>query len=171
MVRSDDAKREHRVGLPPILGRSPKVLILGTIPSVMSSQKGEYYGNPLNHFWRLMAEVLDEDMFRDYRERCQLLTDNGVVVWDVLAECDIKGSGDSTIVNPVPNDLSRLFKENPGICEVFINGKTALKFFQKYHQGEFKGKVIVLPSSSPANAIKWEVRRNRWMAMRDALQN
>jgi hypoxanthine-DNA glycosylase len=169
MTRPDDAGREHRVGLPPVVGNAPLVLVLGTIPSVRSSQKGQYYGNPLNHFWRLMGEALDHKMPEDYEERCQVLTDNRLALWDGLAECDIKGSGDSTIVNPVANDLSTFLKENRSICQIFINGKTAHRFFLKYQEGAFTGKVTVLPSSSPANAIRWEVRRSGWMAIRAAL--
>ncbi|MHC1709900.1 MAG: DNA-deoxyinosine glycosylase [Methanomassiliicoccales archaeon] len=171
MVIPDDAGREHRVGLPPIVGNAPRVLVLGTIPSVKSSSKGQYYGNPLNHFWRLMAEVLYEDMPLDYRERCQVLTDNGIAVWDVLSECDIKGSGDNTIVNPVPNDLIKLLRENQSIRQIFINGKTAYKFYQKFHEGAFKGKVTVLPSSSPANTIKWEARLKEWATIGEALRS
>ncbi len=170
MEISDDAGREHRIGLSPIVGNAPKVLVLGTIPSVKSSLKGQYYGNPLNHFWRLMAEVLDRDMPEDYLERCQVLTDDGISIWDVLAECDIRGSGDNTIVNPLPSDLLKFLRENPSVRQIFINGKTAYKFYRKYHQEAFEGKVTVLPSSSPANAIKWEVRRNEWMVIREALR-
>jgi len=171
MARSDDPGREHRNGLPPIVGNAARVLILGTIPSVKSSLKGQYYGNPLNHFWRLMAEVLGGKMPDHYQERCQLLTDNGIALWDVLTECDIVGSGDSTIVNPVPNDIVGFLKKNQGIRQIFINGRTAHKFYQKYHEGEFEIKVTVLPSSSPANAVRWDMRRDRWMAIREALQS
>jgi len=93
------------VGLPPIVGTEPKVLILGTMPSVLSAQKGQYYGNPLNHFWRLMSDVLDEVPIEGYPSRCDVLIKHRIAVWDVLAECDIRGSGDHTIINPVPNDL------------------------------------------------------------------
>ncbi len=167
---SDDAGRERRIGLSPIVGYAPKALVLGTIPSVRSSLKGQYYGNPLNHFWRLMEEVLGEDMPEYYQERCHILKDKGIALWDVLAECDVKGSGDDTIANPVPNDIIAFLRENQSISQIFINGKTAGKFFRKYHEEAFKGKVTVLPSSSPANAIKWEVRLNKWMAIREALR-
>jgi hypoxanthine-DNA glycosylase len=171
MVMSDDEAREHRIGLHPIVGNAPRVLVLATIPSVRSSLKGQYYGNPLNHFWRLMGEVLGDRMPEDYRDRCQVLTDNGIALWDVLAECDIRGSGDSTIINPVPNDLFKFLKENQSIRQIFINGRTAHKFFREFHEEAFKGKVTVLPSSSPANAIKWEARRDEWMAIRESLRS
>ena len=45
-ARDDPRGLEHRVGLAPVVGPLPKVLILGTIPSVMSDRRGQYYGNP-----------------------------------------------------------------------------------------------------------------------------
>jgi len=171
MVVTDDVMREHRIGLPPVVGHAAKVLVLGTIPSVQSSMKGQYYGNPLNHFWRLMGEVLDERMPDDYLDRCKMLTLGGIAIWDVLAECDIRRSGDHSIINPVPNDLLTFLKDKESISHVFVNGKTAFKFYRKFHEGAFTGKVKVLPSSSPANAIKWSVRRNEWKAISEALRS
>jgi len=170
MDRSEQEGREHRVGLPPVLGTEPKVLILGTIPSVQSALRGQYYGNPLNHFWRLMSEVLSEGFPEDYPGRCDMLKRGRIAVWDVLAECDIRGSKDHTIIKPVPNDLSTFLKENEGVRHVFVNGRTAYKFYLKYHQDAFNGTVKVLPSSSPANAMRWGERSEAWMAVRDALR-
>ena len=49
----------HNVaGLPPIARPDARVLVLGSAPSVLSLQRGEYYGNPQNAFWRVMAELL-----------------------------------------------------------------------------------------------------------------
>lgn len=170
MGRSDEERRERRAGLPPVAGVSPRVLVLGIIPSVLSSRKGQYYGNPLNHFWRLMAEVLEVQMPDDYPGRCEVLTEGGIALWDVLAECRIEGSRDHTILDPVPNDLPRFLSENPDVRHIFVNGKAAHKLFLKFNDGRFSVKVSVLPSSSPANAIKWAVRRQAWMAVRDALR-
>ena len=128
MGRSEHEGREHRVGLPPVLGSEPAVLVLGTIPSVQSALRGQYSGNPLNHFWRLMSEVLGESAIEDYPGRCDMLKRRRIAVWDVLAECDIRGSRDHTIINPVPNDLAAFLKENASVRQVFVNGRTAFKF-------------------------------------------
>jgi hypoxanthine-DNA glycosylase len=170
MGRSD-AGRKHRAGLPPIIGSAPRALILGTIPSVQSALKGQYYGNPLNHFWRLMADVLEEEMPEDYSGRCEVLKGNGIAVWDVLAECDIRGSGDHSISDPVPNDLPAFLKENEGVHHLFINGKTALKFYRHFNSEAIEREVTLLPSSSPANAIRYADRRLAWMVIRDALRS
>jgi len=171
MAVSDGQGRERRFGLPPVVGNAPTVLILGTIPSVLSSRKGQYYGNPLNHFWRLMGEALEETMPDDYRARCETLTRNGIAVWDVLAECDIRGSGDHSIANPVPNDILGFLEGNRSIRHVFINGKAAHRFYLKFLEDAFAGQVTVLPSSSPANAMRWADRREKWVEIGKVLRS
>ena len=171
MGRGEGAGREHRVGLPPVVGLAPRVLILGSMPSVQSTLKGQYYGNPLNLFWRLMADVLEEGMPEDYTGRCEVLKRNGIAVWDVLAECDIQGSGDHSISDPVPNDLTSFLNENEGVHHLFINGKTAFKYYRKFHSAAIEREVTLLPSSSPANAIKYADRLHAWMAIRNALRS
>ena len=42
-------------GLAPILGDAPRVLVLGSAPSVLSDARRQYYGNPQNHFWRIVS--------------------------------------------------------------------------------------------------------------------
>lgn len=164
----DEPRHEHRTGLPPVLGGSPKVLILGTAPSVLSAQKGEYYGNPRNHFWPLMAEVLGREMPDDYSGRCGVLVSNGVALWDMLARCDIRGSDDGSITNPVPNDLQRF--ADVGLRQVFINGRTAFRLYERFNGALFKGIVTSLPSSSPANAMTLSDKLERWMEIRRCLQ-
>ena len=44
-------------GFAPIAGPGATVLILGNAPSVLALAKQQYYGNPQNAFWRVMAEL------------------------------------------------------------------------------------------------------------------
>jgi len=118
-----------------------------------------------------MAEALEVSMPDDYHARCEMLTRNGIAIWDVLAECDIRGSGDHSIANPVANDITGFLEENRSIRHIFVNGKAAYRFYLKFHGGEFTGEVTVLPSSSPANAMRWADRRERWLEIRKALRS
>ncbi len=34
----------------PVIGNKPRVLIVGSMPSIKSLEEQEYYGNPRNHF-------------------------------------------------------------------------------------------------------------------------
>ncbi len=44
----------------PIIDRNSKVLILGTMPSEESLRLHQYYANPRNQFWQILAAVYGE---------------------------------------------------------------------------------------------------------------
>lgn len=87
----------------------------------------------------------------DIEERRTFLLQHHIAVYDVIYQCDIIGSGDSSIQNVIPSDLSRIFKE-ADIKKVFCNGATAYHYYQKYQEQKTNAKAIQLPSTSPANA-------------------
>ncbi|TFG56316.1 MAG: DNA-deoxyinosine glycosylase [Methanomassiliicoccus sp.] len=167
---------DHRVGLPLIIGDGPKVLILGTIPSVLSDSKQEYYGNPQNHFWRIIYQVFDSELDPIYERRLAYLREKGIALWDVLGECDIDKSKDHSIINPVANDLASLFRRHTSISYVFLNGKKAYRCYEKLVQKKllqdlYGPFVVTLPSSSPANAVRISDKVNAWKVVREALAN
>ena len=71
--------------------------------------------------------------------------------------CDIEGSSDSSIKNVIPNDPSPILKKAP-IEKIFVNGKTAEKYYNKYTKSITGITAHVLPSTSPANAA-WTLER------------
>ncbi|MBO5369571.1 MAG: DNA-deoxyinosine glycosylase, partial [Clostridia bacterium] len=78
-------------------------------------------------------------------------------LWDVIASCEITGSSDSSIKNVVANDIEPILK-SADIKEIFVNGKTAFKYYEKYTKTKVGREAICLPSTSPANAA-WNVDR------------
>lgn len=74
-----------------------------------------------------------------------------IALWDVIASCEIVGSSDSSIKNVVPNDISAILKDSK-IKRIFVNGKTAEKYYNKYIFPSTKIVATALPSTSPANA-------------------
>ena len=70
---------------------------------------------------------------------------------DVIAECDIIGSSDSSISNVTPTDLSKVLSTAP-IRQIYANGATAAKLYHKYQEKITGRDIITLPSTSPANA-------------------
>ena len=69
-------------------------------------------------------------------------------MWDVIAKCEADGALDSTIRNPVYNDIPAFVSEN-GISRVLFNGNNAFLF---YMRGIGCIDKNVLPSTSPAYA-------------------
>lgn len=92
------------------------------------------------------------------------LQEHDIALWDVIGECTITGSADSSIRNVIPNDLGRILG-TATIEKIFINGSTAGKLYVKYQEKKTNMKAVVLPSTSPANATfsleklveKWKI--------------
>ena len=91
-----------------------------------------------------------------------LLLRGRVALWDVIEECDIKGSSDASIKNVVPAHVERI-AETARIAAVVCNGNTAGRLYKRYLQWKVGIEAHVLPSTSPANA-SWELERlaQRW---------
>lgn len=141
----------------PVFDKDSKILILGSFPSVKSREANFFYGHPQNRFWKVLAQVFEENIPMTIEEKRGFLLRNHVAVWDVIKSCDIVGSSDSSIKNVVANDLSIILNE-AGIEQIFVNGKKAEQFYKKYIEKEIGRKAICLPSTSPANAA-WSVEK------------
>lgn len=141
----------------PVFDGESRVLILGSFPSVKSREAMFFYGHPQNRFWRVMATLFNEQVPETIDEKKALLLRNHIAVWDVIAECDIEGSSDSSIKNVVANDLSVIL-DNAQIKAIYVNGKTAEKYYKKYIEKTINRKAVCLPSTSPANAA-WSLER------------
>ena len=137
---------------PPLYDENSKVLILGSFPSVKSREMMFFYGHPQNRFWKVMAGIFDEKTPASIEEKKNLILRNHLALWDVIAECEIVGSSDASIKNARANDLSRIL-ENAPIRKIIVNGKTAERLYVKYIEPVTGMKAVVLPSTSPANAV------------------
>lgn len=95
--------------------------------------------------------------------------ENHIALWDVIASCDITGSSDSSIKNVVANDLTAILK-NADIRQIFVNGKTAEKYYNKYIRNTIGREAVCLPSTSPANA-GWSVEKlvEAWAVIKEYL--
>lgn len=142
-MRKITAKYKHP--LAPIYDQSSKILILGSFPSVLSREKGFYYANPSNRFWKVM-EILFSERIDDHRAFC---LKNKIALWDVIESCDIDGSNDCSIRNVRVNHLSLILSQAK-ITKVFLTGKKAYELYQKYISVDLP--YVLLPSTSAANA-------------------
>lgn len=148
---------------PSIADTNAKILILGTMPGVQSLVANEYYGNPRNHFWRLLFTLCNEPFTTDYQSKKNLLLQNNIALWDVLQACEREGSLDSAILEEVPNNFNDFLKAHPNITHIFFNGQQAAKFFKKYVDINDRYTLATLPSTSPANAgISFEGKLEVW---------
>ena len=141
----------------PIFDSRSRMLVLGSLPSVLSRKNNFYYGNPQNRFWRVVAAVFSQPTPETIEDKTALLLRCGIALWDVVAQCDVVGSSDASIRNVTPTDLSRIF-DAARVEAVFANGRTAAKHYEKYQMPLYGRPIVTLPSTSPANAA-WSLER------------
>ena len=141
----------------PVFDQHSKILILGSFPSVKSREEQFFYGHPQNRFWKVLAAVTCAPLPRTVEEKRSLLLSNNIALWDVIASCNVDGSSDSSIRNAVPNDLHRIL-DTADIQRIYVNGKTAEKYYNKYLRKATGMDAVCLPSTSPANA-SWSFER------------
>lgn len=155
----------------PVINEKSKVIILGTAPSVKSLEKGEYYGNPRNQFWKLIYSLFDEVVGKFYEDRLKFILKHNIAIWDVLSDCYREGSLDSNIKNPEANDFNDLFATYTNIQYIFFNGATAEKLFlRKVNKKLNESKCLYkLPSSSPARTMRFEEKLEAWMRIKKCL--
>ena len=143
--------------IPPLFSENSRVLILGSFPSVASREAAFFYGHKQNRFWRVISELFGAELPESIEAKTSLILENRLALWDVIAECDITGSSDSSIKNVKPNDLN-IILSGCNIKQIFVNGKTAEKNYIRYIEPKLGRKAVCLPSTSPANAA-WSVER------------
>ena len=136
----------------PIFDKNSKILILGSFPSVKSREAAFFYGHPQNRFWKVVSTVVGKEEPKSIPEKRAFLLESGIAVWDVIASCEIEGSADSTIKDVKANDISRIL-DHADIKTIFVNGKTAKKYYDLYILPVIGREAICLPSTSPANAM------------------
>ena len=160
-------------GFPPILPSLPKILILGSMPSIQSLQRQQYYANPQNAFWKIMSSLLGFANDIPYQQRTVALRQANIALWDVLKSCERDGSLDTAIV-PVsekPNAIAEMLNQKTSIIAVFFNGKTSAKLFSRHLQINPPPEIFELPSTSPAHArLTLEQKITAWGKILNYLQ-
>ncbi len=148
----------------PIFNKESRILILGSLPSVKSRDLGFYYGHQQNRFWKVIAGIYGLEVPKSIEEKKDMLYKCKIAIWDVIESCDIKGSSDSSIKNAVVADFDKIL-ESCNIEKIFANGKLTEKLYNKFAKDKNGRDIILLPSTSPANAAysleklisKWSV--------------
>lgn len=153
----------------PVYAADSKVLILGTMPSPKSREEGFYYAHPQNRFWRVLAGVFDEPTPMGTDARREFVLRHKIALWDVLASCNIEGAADSSIKNPVANDIKMLLAGTE-IKAIFTTGQAAYKLYMRYCADKTGVAVTALPSTSAANArMSAEALVDKYSVIRDAM--
>ncbi len=151
----------------PVYDSRSRILVLGTFPSVKSRENQFYYGHPRNRFWKVIAGLWEEREPETIAEKKALLLNHGIALWDVIVSCDIIGSSDSSIRNPVPAPLEQMLSQ-ADIRQIFGNGRKACQLYDRYSRQKTGKDIVCLPSTSPANAAcSLERLLEEWAVIKD----
>ena len=164
-------------GFEPVAGPDARVLILGTLPGAVSLATGQYYAQPRNAFWSIMAEVAGAGPSLPYNERLRRLVEQRLALWDVCASALRPGSLDSRIRTDSirRNDFRSFLGSHPDIRLVCFNGAKAAALFQpvlpKLEAKWTSVRRVILPSTSPAHAsMPLEQKIQAWRAVLTGLR-
>ena len=158
---------ETSEGFSPVARPDARVLVLGSLPGQKSLAAREYYAHPQNSFWRIMHELFS--VSGHYDQRCALMSDCKIALWDVLRSSVREGSLDANIRrdSASANDFESFLKSHASIEVIAFNGKKAEQLFRtmvlKQHYQHVR--LVGLPSTSPAYAaMSFTGKLNLWAA-------
>lgn len=163
-------------GLAPWIGKNPKVLILGTMPSDTSIEQQSYYSNPSNLFWKIMYSLFPK---KENQEKKEYITSHGIALWDCAHSGIRNGSADSGFIENsiIPNDLKSFLKQYPSITTIILNGKSKGNkknvspqfIIRKYFSpNDFTIPIIPLGSTSSLNRNKNKMQE--WSILKDLVK-
>ena len=159
---------------PPMVGRDPRVLILGSLPGEESLRQQQYYAFKHNAFWRIMGELLNFDPALSYEERLEALRRAGVALWDTIGAGRRAGSLDTKIRDIEPNPIAKLVAAHPTIRFIGCNGGKSFEQLRRSSPELFADptlEIVKLPSTSPAAAaLRYEEKRDAWRIVAKFLQ-
>jgi hypoxanthine-DNA glycosylase len=151
-----------KTGLPPIVAADARLLILGSLPGDASLASERYYAHPRNQFWRLLEPVAGEPLHdRDYDQRLQRLRELGIGLWDTIGSAVRRGSLDGALRAISANPLRDLVDRLPELQAIAFNGATASRIGRRSLVGTALD-LINLPSSSPANTVRFADKAAVW---------
>ncbi len=168
-----DPGSQPSVGFPPIARSDARVLLLGTLPGTASLARQQYYAQPRNGFWPILATLLGFDPALAYAQRAGQLSVHGIALWDVCRSGVRPGSLDSAIqrASILPNDFAGFLPSHPALRVLAFNGRTAESLFRSLVLPALPVSLaalptLTLPSTSPAYAsMRFAEKLDRWRVL------
>jgi hypoxanthine-DNA glycosylase len=151
---------------PPVTRADTRLLLLGSLPGLVSLARSQYYAHPQNQFWRLVGALIGRDLVAlRYEERLEALLAAGIGLWDTVAAATRRGSLDGDIRLHAASDLRSLVGHLPALEAIGFNGGTSARIGRR-ELSEAPGLALVdLPSSSPAYTLPFADKLERWRAL------
>ncbi len=141
---------------PPIVNKKSQAIFLGSFPSLDSFHNSFYYGHKRNQFWKIMEEIFSCHL-PNSEDKKNFLLDHKLGVWDVVKTCQRKNSSDSQLQVIEVHDFRAFFSQHPTLQTILFTGQRAYQIYLKNFR-HLPIEKIVLPSTSPANTMKYSMK-------------
>lgn len=153
--------------LPDYIDYKLNILSIGLNPSTLSVEKGFYFANPRNRFWKALnaSGLLQEEVIPSKQAQKKIFTDYKIGFTDVVKRHSSMGKDLRAVDYKkwAPILKAEIEKYQPNIC--WFHGKVATQNYLKYTGSinknidwglqDFKinaSTIFVTPNPSPANA-------------------
>lgn len=144
------------------------ILSIGLNPSTISVERGYYFANPRNRFWKALnaSGLLQEELIPSRQAQEKIFTDYKIGFTDVVKRHSSMGKDLRAVDYKkwAPILKAEIEKYQPNIC--WFHGKVATQNYLKYTDSKYKNVdwgrqnfkiknsiVFVTPNPSPANAV------------------
>ena len=147
------------------------MFLLGSFPGDASLAAGRYYAHPTNQFWRLLGDVIEDDLQTlDYDVRLERLADRRIGLWDVIGSASRRGSLDQAIREARHNAVEKLLQDFPCLQAIAFNGTIAAVIGRRLIGTPPMGVALLdLPSSSAANTRPLIEKALKWATLKEFL--
>lgn len=134
------------------INKNTEYLILGSFPSVKSLEGDFYYLHPQNRFYKILAEIFEEQLPFSIEDKKAFLVKHNIGLWDIIKSCQREGSLDSNIKDIEINDLNNI--DNIKQLKIGCTGKKSFELTKKYFPDL---NVYYLSSPSSANVKYFDI--------------
>ena len=166
-------KADLLCSFPPIAAADARVLVLGTMPSIASLAKQQYYGHPQNAFWPIMGRLFGAGRELPYEERKRILCETAWRCGTCCASVTAREASTrrSDVESESPNDFVAFFRDASGRFAHVLQRPESGNGISPACAADGRGldrefRYVRLPSTSPAHAGRtFEQKLAAWRAV------
>lgn len=145
----DSMALQTYTALPPLVYDDSEYLFLVTMPSYDSEMCGEYFGDPSNHFWKVLSAIYSMPI-ENYAQKKQICQEHKIAIWSVCKSCKRHLSMQDTMTDIVFNDINGFLQQHPSIQTLICVSHDAEKLL-KESDWNLTQNVVYVPSPSGAD--------------------
>lgn len=144
----DQAGLQQYTALAPLVFPNSKYLFLVSMPSVDSEATKTYFGDPANHFWKVLSLIYGMPI-ETREEKIALCEKNQIAIWSIVKSCLRHMSREDTMQDIVLNDIQGFLNEHPTIQKILcVSHETKHLLDESNYMGNLEVEYVPSPSGA-----------------------